>query len=130
MGSEFTLSLPVPARAEGSQVFEHAPDCHPRIKRHIIGHISEPRFHRHLILSRVEPENIDRSGRGLQQVEQALDRGGLAGAVAPEKAVTLAALHPQAQIIYRRGTAISSNQVGDLDYRHLGVHACSFVFSW
>ena len=84
----------------------------------------------HLIPCRSTPKRTD-PGCGPQQVEQAFDGGGLAGAIAAEEPIAFASPHPQAQIVDGLRAAILVDQMGDLDNGRFLVHSCSFALaSW
>src|SRR6266536_5531683 len=82
----FSLAVPMPA--ERREVIERVPHAHPRVKRHMIGHVGEARFDRNLMARRVESEHFDLPGSRPEQVQQTLDRGCLARSIAAEKTIT------------------------------------------
>ena len=87
------LEVRVPARSEARQVIERLAHAHPRIERDEVGHIGQAGLHGLFFTHRIQPEDPDRSLLRAQQVEQALERGGLAGTVAAEEAVAAASFH-------------------------------------
>jgi hypothetical protein len=84
-------------------------------QRHVAGHVGQPPVQRGGIPPRVAAEQPDGSGAGPQQAEQHPDRGRLARAVRPEKAVHLARPDGQIQPVERAGVAERLGQAGYLD---------------
>src|SRR5260221_2696396 len=72
LSQQFLFRVAVPPLPEGSQVIERVAHRHPRIKRHVIRHVSEAGFHFHLVLSRVEAENANGPGGWLGQGQKAI----------------------------------------------------------
>src|SRR6185503_7699263 len=97
---------------------------HPRVEGDGVGHVGEARLHLHLVAPRVHTEHLHAAARGPEQVEQALDRRGLAGAVAAEEAVAAARRDAQAQAVDGVGARVAAHQVVDLDRRGLRIHGC------
>src|SRR5436190_10117274 len=96
---EIGLDFAVPSWAERSKEFERLGNAHPRIKGDGIRHIAETGFDGDFLLLRVEAKDTDGAGSGLQEIEQAFDGGGFAGAVAAEKAVATATLNGKVQAV-------------------------------
>ena len=117
------LEIRVPARPEARQVIERLAHAHPRIERDEVGHIGQAGLHGLFFTHRIQPEDPDRSLLRAQQVEQALERGGLAGTVAAEEAVAAASFHGHGQAVNRFGSVVAEAQVADLDGRsaHRGL---------
>ncbi len=63
----------------------------------------------------VDTEQPDFAARGLQQVQQTLDGGGLAGAVPAEEAVAAPRADLQIEAVHRVGTAVPADQAGGFD---------------
>lgn len=109
------LKIRIPARPEARQVVERLAHTHPRIKGHEVGHVGQAGLHGHFFPYRIQPEDPDGSPLRTQQVQQALEGGGLAGAIAAEEAVAAAPFHRQGQAVDRLGAVVAEAQVADLD---------------
>ncbi len=112
---ERALGVVVPARPERGAVVERLPDGHPRIERHGVGHVGEPRLDRDLVARRIEAEDPRLAARRPQQVQQALDGRGLAGAVPAEEPVAAARLHAQVEAVDGVGAAVAADEIANLD---------------
>jgi hypothetical protein len=122
LSDQFAFGVPIPVGAKRGEVIERLAYGHPGVKRDVIRHVCEPRLDGHFVARRIEAEQPDLTGRGPQQVQQTLDRGRLAGAVAAEKAVAAAGLHAKVQTVDRVGPPVSTNQSARFDDRSLSVH--------
>src|ERR1035437_10281830 len=131
LAEQLPLRFAVPAGPKGCQVVQHVAHGHPRVERHVVRHVRQPGLDRDLLPGRVQAKDPDRPRLGPQQVQQAFDGGGLPGAVAAEKAVALAAPHPQAQVVDGLSAAILVDQVVDFDGKRFVAHNYSFALaSW
>ena len=111
------LGVPVPAAAERGEVVEGLPDRHPWIERHVVRDIGDPGLHRDLVARRVEAEDARLAARRAEEIQQALDRRGLAGAVATEEAVAPTRLHAQVESVDGVGPAVAADEVAYVDDR-------------
>ena len=103
--------------AERREVVERLAHGHPRIERDVVGHVGQPRLDGDFVARRIEAEHAHRAARRPQQIQQALDRRRLAGAVAAEEAVAAAGLDAQVEAVDRVGATEPADEAGDLDDR-------------
>src|SRR5687767_10109890 len=96
----------------------------------MVGHIRQSRFHLHVVPRRIESEHSRLTAGWPNKVEQALDRGRLAGSIPSEEAVTAARLHLQVQSVDRVGVSEASNQIADLDGVRLVAHKSLMEGAW
>ena len=80
--------------AKRREVVERFAHGHPGIERDVVGHVGEPGLHGDFVATRVEAEHPHVTARRPKQIQQALDGGRLAGAVAAEEAVAASRLRP------------------------------------
>src|SRR5205823_6124740 len=113
----FGVAVPMPA--ERCEVIECVPYAHPWIKRHVVGHVRQARLDGYFMACRVEPEDFHFPRGGPQQIQQALDRGRLARAVAAEKTITASRQNAKTQAVHGVRPAITADQVIDLDDRSI-----------
>src|SRR5205814_7051529 len=90
---ERALRLAVPLRTERREVPKRVADRHPRIERDVVGDVGNARLDGDFLARGIHPEQPHLSARRPQQVQQALDRRSLSGAVSAEKAVAPARRH-------------------------------------
>src|SRR6266516_1878306 len=74
---------------------------------------------------RVEPEHFHFPGGWPKQIQQTLDRRGLAGAVAAKESVAAAGLNTKAQAVHSIRPAVTADEVIEIDDWCLGVHEYS-----
>ena len=120
------LDVAVPVFAERGEVFQRTAHGHPRIKRDLVRHISQPRFYGNLIFARVEPEHARGAGVGAQQIQQAFDGRGLARAVTAEETVATPGADGQAQAVDGIQLAVAAGQIFEFDDGRVTVHGVSF----
>jgi hypothetical protein len=77
----------------------------------MVRHVGQPRLDGDFIARRVQAEDLDLTARRTQQVQQALDRRRLAGAVAAEEAVAAAGLDAKTQAVDGIGAAVPAMRI-------------------
>jgi hypothetical protein len=115
LGKERVLQFAVPVLAEAGLVIERLADIHPRVERDEVRDVGQAGLHRGFVASRIEPEDAHGSLGWSEEVEQALDGGRLAGAVAAEEPVALAGFHSEGESVQGFRATVSLDQALDLD---------------
>src|SRR5436190_2405598 len=123
------LDFEIPLLPERRQIIERFANRHPRIERHLVGHVRQPSLYGHFIFYRVETEDANFPLLRTQQVQQALHRRGLARAIAPEQTVTASRPDREAQIAHGFGRAVGISKIVDLNGGNGGAHTSVSLFS-
>ena len=116
------FGVAVPPRAKGRNVGKRLAHGHPRIERHLIGHVGDTRLDSHLAAGGIEAEDARFAARRSQQVEEALDRRRFSGAVAAEEAVASTRRHTQVEAVDGIGPSVFPNEMRGLYGRHVMAH--------
>src|SRR5258708_37610218 len=114
-------------RSKRRYVVERLANAHPRIKHHLVRHVSQPALHGDFGPGRIETEYAHLPALRTEQIEQTLHRGRLARAVAAEESVTPPGLHLQAQVMNGLRASVSVGEIIDLDDGSGRVHSCSIL---
>ncbi len=101
--------------AEVGLVIQRLADAHPRIEGDEVWDVGEPGLHLGLAGTWIHAEHPHRSAVRPEQVEQAFDSLGLAGAVAAEEALALAGLDGEVETVQRLGAALAVGELPDFD---------------
>jgi hypothetical protein len=89
-----------------------------RVIAEVAREVPQPRADRAAVPAAVEPEDLRRAARGMQEVEQRAHRRRLAGTVRPQETEHLAGFDPHRDVLDAAGAAVLLGQLLRLDDRH------------
>lgn len=100
---------------KGSEIIQCLPHPHAQIESHLVRNIGERALHLYLMLDRVKAKHAHLPVLRPEQVEQALNGGGFACAVATQQSVAAARIYVEAQAAYGFCASVSIGGMVDFD---------------